>query len=299
MRVLVSGATGIVGRFVVEHLLVRGHEVVAGVRDVTAALPVSRPVETVFLSLDRDAPLPGFKGCDAFVHAAFQHVPGRYRGGEGNDPEGFRRANVDGSLRLWTAAKRAGVRRCLFLSSRAVYGPQPSGDLLSETMAPAPESLYGVVKWEAERALAALGTADFMTVSLRATGVYGLLHGLPHKWEGLARDYLAGRPVEDRVGTEVHGDDLAAAVLRLLTADAPLVGNKAFNASDLLTSHHDVLSELQQANGCRHPLPAPLDRRLFGEMDTTRLRALGWHPGGSTRFRADIAALAERLASDP
>lgn len=299
MRVLVSGATGIVGRFVVEHLLARGHEVVAGVRDVTTALPVSRPVETVFLSLDRDAPLPSFEGCNAVVHAAFQHVPGRYRGGEGNDPEGFRRANVDGSLRLFEAAKRAGVRRCIFLSSRAVYGPQPSGDLLSETMAPAPESLYGIVKWEAEQALAALRTSDFLTVSLRATGVYGLLYGLPHKWEGLARHYLAGRPVEDRVGTEVHGDDLAAAVRLLLTADAALVGNKAFNASDLLTSHHDVLAELQQATACIHPLPEPFDKSLFSQMDTTRLRSLGWHPGGNDRFRADIAALAERLVTTP
>ncbi|TCQ07720.1 nucleoside-diphosphate-sugar epimerase [Rhizobium sp. PP-F2F-G36] len=298
MRVLVSGATGIVGRFVVEHLLAQGHEVVAGVRDVTTALPFSQPVETTLLSLDPTAPLPAFDGCDAFVHAAFQHVPGRYRGGEGDDPDGFRRANVGGSLRLFEAAKQAGARRCVFLSSRAVYGRQPAGVILSEDMEPAPESLYGIVKWEAEQALAALDTADFITASLRSTGVYGLLPGLPHKWETLARDYLAGRPVEDRVGTEVHGDDLAAAVLLLLTADAALVGNRAFNASDLLTSHHDILSELQQATACIYPLPEPLDKSLFSRMDTARLRSLGWYPGGNARFRADIAALAERLTSD-
>lgn len=298
MRVLVSGATGIVGRFVVEHLLAQGHEVVAGVRDVTAALPFSRPAETTVLSLDADAPLPAFDGCDAFVHAAFQHVPGRYRGGEGEDPDGFRRANVDGSVRLFKAAKRAGIQRCIFLSSRAVYGRQPVGVLLSEDLAPAPESLYGIVKWDAEQALATLHSDNFVTASIRSTGVYGLLPGLPHKWETLARDHLAGWPVEDRVGTEVHGDDLAAAVLLLLTADAALVGNRAFNASDLLTSHHDVLSELQQATACIHPLPEPIDTSLFSRMDTTRLHSLGWHPGGNARFRADIAALAERLTSD-
>lgn len=310
MRVLVSGATGFVGRFIVEHLLAHGHEVVAGVRpDASAAagalpilLPTSRPpfsrhVDTVALPLDPAAPLPALDGIDAFVHAALEHVPGRYRGGEGDDPEGFRRANGDGSRRLFEAARAAGIRRCVFLSSRAVYGRPPDGALLSEDLEPAPESLYGSVKWDAERALAALDTENFVTASVRATGVYGLAPDRPHKWESLARDYLAGRPVEDRVGTEVHGDDLAAAVLLLLTADASLVAGRAFNASDLLTSHHEVLAELQQATTCRHPLPAPADRSHFAQMDTTRLRSLGWAPGGTARFRADIAALADRLAA--
>ncbi|CZT33064.1 NAD-dependent epimerase/dehydratase family protein [Rhizobium sp. 9140] len=298
MRILVSGATGIVGRFVVEHLLAQGHEVLAGVRAATHTLPFSRPVETTLLSLDPDATLPDFDGCDALVHAAFQHLPGRYRGGEGNDPDGFRRANLHGSVRLFEAAKHAGVRRCIFLSSRAVYGRQPDGILLTEDMTPAPESLYGIVKWEAEQALRALSGEDFVTASLRATGVYGLLSDLPHKWETLARDYLSGRPVEDRVGTEVHGDDLAAAILLLLTTDATLVSGRAFNASDLLMSHHDVLSELQQATACVHPLPKPLDKSLFHPMDTSRLRSLGWHPGGTERFRADIAALSEHLTDN-
>lgn len=299
MRVLVSGATGIVGRFVVEHLLEHGHEVVAGVRAATPTLPFSHPVEATHFSLDPDATLPDFSGCDALVHTAFQHVPGRYRGGEGNDPDGFRRANLQGSVRLFEAAKDAGVRRCVFLSSRAVYGRQPAGVLLTEDMTPAPESLYGIVKWEAEQALRALNGDDFVTASLRATGVYGLLPHLPHKWETIAQDYLSGRPVEDRIGTEIHGDDLAAAVLLLLKTDATLVNGRAFNASDLLTSHHDVLAELQQATACMHALPKPSEKSFFYQMDTSRIRSLGWNPGGNDRLRADIAALAERLSANP
>ncbi|TCM53593.1 nucleoside-diphosphate-sugar epimerase [Rhizobium sp. PP-F2F-G48] len=312
MRVLVSGASGIVGRFVVEHFLAHGHEVVAGVRAGTSAPPVlqpsfsrptfsratfSRQVETVPLSLDPAAAAPDFGGIDAFVHAAFQHVPGRYRGGEGDDPEGFRRANLEGSLALFAAARKAGVRRCVFLSSRAVYGRPPDGELLTEESEPAPESLYGRVKWETEQALATMDGEDFVTASVRATGVYGLLPGLPHKWENLARDYLSGRPIADRVGTEIHGDDLAAAILLLLTADAALVAGRAFNASDLLTSRHEILSELQQATTCIHPLPDPADPSGFARMDTTRLRSLGWTPGGPERLRADIASLADRLAT--
>ena len=47
---------------------------------------------------------PDLAGIGAVVHCAFAHVPGRYRGGEGDDPEGFRRANLDGSLALIRAA---------------------------------------------------------------------------------------------------------------------------------------------------------------------------------------------------
>jgi nucleoside-diphosphate-sugar epimerase len=297
MRVLVSGATGLVGRFVVEHLLARGHEVMAGVREMPAALPFSRHVDVRCLTLDpADEQTAGFDGIDGFVHAAFQHVPGRYRGGEGDDPQGFRRANIEGTVALFHAAREAGVRRCVFLSSRAVYGRRAG--LLTEDMEPEPESLYGQVKTEAERVLAQSNTDSFVTASLRSTGIYGLLPDMPHKWEALARDYLAGKPVTDRVGTEVHGEDLAAAVDLILTEDASLIGGRGFNVSDLLTSHRDVLSEFQQATTCVHPpLPAPADRSAFSEMETSRLRALGWRPGGLDRFRADIAALAERITA--
>jgi nucleoside-diphosphate-sugar epimerase len=296
MRVLVSGATGIVGRFVVEHLLAHGHAVVAGVRRMPDALPFSRHVDARVVTLDPDADHRDVFGeIDGFVHAAFDHVPGRYRGGEGDNPEAFRHTNLDGSVRLFSAARAAGVERCVFLSSRAVYAQAGHGRLLNEDTEPAPESLYGIIKLEGEQALFKLNTDDFTTASLRATGVYGLQPGLLHKWELLARDYLAGLAVEDRVGTEVHGIDLAEAVRLLLTEDAALVAGRAFNASDLLTSHHDVLSELQQATGSLHPLPAPLDKSAFEAMDTQRLRSLGWQPGGFDRLRADIAALGERL----
>ena len=45
------------------------------------------------------------------VHAALEHVPGRYRGGEGDDPPRFWQLNVDGSVALLAAAREAGVAR--------------------------------------------------------------------------------------------------------------------------------------------------------------------------------------------
>ncbi len=206
---------------------------------------------------------------DLLVHAAFSHVPGKYRGGEGDDPAGFVRANVDGTEQLFRRAARDGVGRAVFLSSRAVYDGLET-DVLREEMPVAPSSLYGQVKLAGEQALA----AHLRGASLRATGVYG--PGAGHKWEGMFADYLAGREVAPRRATEVAGPDLAAAVF------LPLVG--VFNVSDLLLDRHDLLAEVARLTGCAHSLPARSAERV-AVMETARLQAAGWVPGGMARLR--------------
>lgn len=258
MHVLVSGATGTVGRFVVPALLRDGHEVTTLGRSGDLRWTLGDP-----------APLPR---ADALVHLALAHAPGRYRGGEGDDPATFRRLNLDGTLRLFDAA---GDARILFLSSRAVYGDGRRGEILRETDRPEPDSLYGEVKLRAEEALGARGA------SVRATGVYG-----GDKWDTLLAAYRAGETVAPRVATEIHGDDLAGALLLLLRR--PETG--AFNASDLMLDRHDLLARVQAITGCPHPPPARADGPPPGRMATCRLRLLGWRPGGLPRLDAWLRA---------
>jgi len=111
-HVLVSGGTGMVGRFVVERLIADGAAVSVLGRTPPPAGFFSRPVRFHPGRLDPAAADPDdFSGVEAFVHAAFDHLPGRFRGGEGSDPAGFRARNVEGSSRLFEAACRAGVAR--------------------------------------------------------------------------------------------------------------------------------------------------------------------------------------------
>ncbi|WP_373413630.1 NAD-dependent epimerase/dehydratase family protein [Ensifer aridi] len=297
-RVLVSGGTGYVGRFIVEHLLASGYKVTVGGRSPPANGYPSQAVPHVPLRLDPDADqLAAFDDVYYFVHAAFEHVEGKYRGGEGHDPEGFRRANLDGTVRLFEEARAAGVRRSVFLSSRAVYG-ETASPVLDETSPAEPDTLYGQVKLAAEDALKATTGHGFVTASLRVTGVYGRAGpGRKHKWSGLFADYLAGKPVAPRIGTEVHGDDLAEAVRLMLETDAAKVSGKVFNVSDVLTDNREILSVLQSTTGCPHPLPPTAERSGFKVMSTDRLRALGWLPGGSERLAATIRELAGGVRS--
>jgi nucleoside-diphosphate-sugar epimerase len=293
-RVLVSGGTGYAGRFIVEHLLANGYKVTVGGRTAPEPGFFSRDVSFVPLFLDPDADqIEAFDHVYYFVHAAFDHLPGKFRGGEGDDPDGFRRANLDGTVRLFETARDAGVRRCVLLSSRAAYSPQEPGVLLKEGMHGKPDTLYGEVKLQAERSLLSLCGHGFVTASLRATGIYGPAGpGLQHKWAPLFEDYLSGRPVPPRAGTEVHGDDVARAVRLMLEADTMRINGETFNVSDILTDNREILSILQRVTHCPHPLPEVAATDGYNAMGTCKIEALSWKPGGTALLEKTVAQMA-------
>ena len=294
MKVLVSGGTGFVGRYIVEELLAEGYAVAVGGRHQPEPGLFSRPVAFVPLRLD-----PGedqshvFDDAYFFVHAGFSHVPGRYRGGEGDDPESFQRLNLDGTVKLFETAQRAGIRRCVFLSSRAVYGDRSASEVLHEKTEANPNTLYGRVKLDAERALSALNAPGFAVASLRLTGVYGDLR--PNKWNDLFANYLAGKAVPSRAGTEVHGRDVGQAVRLMLETETARIADEVFNVSDMLTETHEILSIVQRVTGSPHPLPARAPDNIISAMDTAKIEALGWRGGGRTLLEETVKALAQGL----
>jgi nucleoside-diphosphate-sugar epimerase len=331
-RIVVSGGIGFVGRFIVETFLSQGREATVACRTPPQANFFSRSVRYVPLVLGGPLQAGLFDDVDCFVHAAFDHLPGQYRGGEGNDPTGFRHRNLDGSIALFDAARAAGVSTTVFLSSRAVYGTQPSGVPLTEDTPPCPDTLYGEIKLAVEDHLLSMADADFRPIALRVTGVYGPAGtGRADKWHALIEDYLAGRPVAPRVATEVHGEDVAQAV-SLLSADRAAAG--IFNVSDIVVDRHDLLTivrdaaarpsegltpaplgarhvarpqrgggsdiaqtSLQRASIALHPLPARADASSLNVMSTEKLRALGWRPGGVSLLEQTVRRMVQDKSS--
>lgn len=290
MRLAVTGGAGFVGRFVVEEALAAGDGVTVLSRRPPPLGFFSGPVR--HLAYELGASVPVLDGFDGLVHAAFSHLPGRYRGGEGDDPAGFFRRNLDGSAALFQAVVAAGVPRIVFLSSRAVYGAYPPGAPLSEDMEPRPDTAYGRVKREAEAALISLCGRHTAGASLRATGVYGSAGaGRPHKWTKLFDRFRRGEPIEPRIGTEVHGADLASAVRLLLTVGPESLTGGIFNASDLVLDRRTLMAELSKVSGWQGALPASCPVPV-SVMATERLQALGWTPGGMARLRLVLPSLA-------
>lgn len=293
MKVLVSGASGLVGRYIVNGLLRAGYGVVAGGRNPPAPNLFKDSVGFVPLLLDPDQDQQrAFEDVDFFVHAAFDHLPGRYRGGEGNDPDGFRSRNLDGSVALFEAARQAGVQRVVFLSSRAVYDGLPPGTRLHEDLPLAPDSLYGQIKLDGERALAHLAGPGFATASLRLTGVYGDLR--PNKWDQLFANCLAGKPISPRVGSEVHGEDVAAGVRLMLETEPTRISGQSFNLSDLVVDTRDILAAL---GAPARSLPPEAPGHQLNIMATGKIEALGWRPGGKALFARTTAAYTASLSA--
>ena len=287
---VVSGGTGFVGRFIVNGLIEAGHHVRVIGRNAPHRGDFVGPVAFMTASLGDEIDWsPAFNGASHFIHAAFDHLPGRFRGGEGDDPEGFKLRNINGSEQLFKAAKNGGVARAVFLSSRAIYGTQPPGKVLDEETRPHADTLYGEVKLAGERRLQALADDNFVTTSLRITGVYGpAAAGREDKWMPVLRAWMAGQPAEPHAGTEVHGRDLARAVELVLEQPAELVSGKVFNVSDLMVDRSDILAIAQEATGLSHPLPPNFDASNFNVMANDRLKALGWKPGGKRLLQETV-----------
>ncbi len=293
MRVAVTGGSGYVGGFIVDHLLKAGHEVRLMVRpDSTRPM---RDLDNFAVELDPDSDFRGLlNGCGALVHAAFHHQRGQYRHGEGQDLQGFLRKNVSGSLALLNQAFACGVGRAIILSSRAVYGRQIPGAILSEDMAGNPDTHYGAAKAALEAFAASYALQDGWPVcALRPTGVYGLVDPVDRsKWYDLVGACLAGQPLPVRGGTEVHGADIADAVLRLLRAEETEIAGNAFNCSDMYLSTRDIAAIVQDRSGRDIALPAqPADQAAYNVMDCSRLTRLGIAFSGRARFEQTVAAL--------
>ena len=172
-RVLITGANGFVGRAVSRALLQRGDSVVGVVRRPQTSVEGVR--EWLFDANDFegiDQLWPVATRCDAVIHlAARVHMKHETTA----DPiAAYRATNVTGALRVAAAARRAGARRFVFVSSIKAVGESSAGRPITEADEPAPTDPYGISKLEAERALIDYGRESGLEVVIvRPPLVYG------------------------------------------------------------------------------------------------------------------------------
>jgi nucleoside-diphosphate-sugar epimerase len=289
----VTGATGYVGRFIVERLVQEGVAVRAWRRsssDVRGLPSAVHWIEGELGSGEAHAAL--VEGADMLVHSALEHEPGRYRRGEGADLPRYLRTNVGESLALLATAKAAGVRRCVVLSSRAVFGAWPAEAPIGDNAAARPDTNYGAAKAALEAFVQSWGLAEGWPIAaLRPTGVYGTVVPVEKsKWFDLVGRALRGETVAARSGTEVHGADVAESVWRLLQADPARVAGRMFNCSDIVVSTRDIIRLVHRTAGMTGPLPDLLPQPK-NVMDCAGLREIGVAFGGWPLFERTVAEL--------
>ena len=149
MKVLVTGATGFVGGNLARELCARGYEVRALVRPGSSVLTIEdTSVERVEGDiLDRESVRRAAAGRQAVFHCAAAYTFWS------KDPQGVRRANVEGTVNVLQCAAAAGAERIVYTSTVSTIGMPKDGGLGDDTPL-TPRALHGHYKqskFEAER----------------------------------------------------------------------------------------------------------------------------------------------------
>lgn len=263
MNILVTGASGFIGSYIVEEGLRLGHQVWAGVRKSSSkAYLQDERIHLACLDLgDEDVLVQqlqqykaqmGGHGWDCVVHAAGAT--------KCLHPQDFYRTNVYGTVHLVQALRRAGMlpRRLVYLSSLSVYGAireQPVREAtpdnpwvyapIVDADIPRPNTEYGRSKLMAEMWLAQ--QSDVSCTVLRPTGVYG-----PRERDYFLMAQSIARHTDFSVGfrpqeiTFVYVMDVVQAVYRCIDSEQAV--GKAYFLSDGQVYNSRRFSDLLQQN---------------------------------------------------
>lgn len=225
IRVLVTGASGAIANAFANH--------------------AGRRMEIDLISLRGDWRIADFSRYDCVLHTAgIAHV--KFKDGMQDE---YMRVNRDLTLEVAKAAKAAGVKQFVFLSSMLVFGPAaPAGEMrvIDPDTPPAPENAYGRSKLEAEEGLRALETEDFAVAIVRPPMVYG--GGTKGNFSTLMK-HGGKLPVFPRIGGQrslIYMENLTAFIEAVITDRA----SGTFHPADRETaSAPQILRAIRAAQG--------------------------------------------------
>lgn len=299
-HILVTGATGFVGRHLLPFLLQAGHRVRAAVRRAESVQDLARPglevlsVGAIDGATRWDAALTEV---DTVIHlAARVHV---MRDTAADPATAFRQINRDGTRHLAEACAAAGVSRLVLVSSVKVMGEATNGAPWVESDPPHPCDPYATSKWEGEKSLWAVTQGSRLSgVVVRPPLVYG--RGVGANFRRLAQAVHRGLPLP--LASVRNRRSLVAvpnltAFLELSARHPRAAGQTFFVRDEEDLSTPELIRLVAQAQGKRARLvPCPpallrlggallgqraLVRRLVGSLqigDAHARARLGWHP---------------------
>ena len=223
IKFAITGANGYVGSSIKRYLRKNQH----AVYEMRHDLPRSDLCNEFLIpySLENEVELSVFENIDVLVHCAYDFRLTKWKD--------IVNVNVKGSLRLFEAAKRAGVERIIFVSTMSAFQGC--------------KSLYGKAKMEIEREamkVEAVIVRSGLVFGKNAGGMFGglgqivsLSHIVPLVGDGNQVLYLA------------HEEDLCRLILRVCTEITESIPKPIIAASEKSTTLRRILEVLAHAQG--------------------------------------------------
>lgn len=287
-KILITGANGFVGTALCHTLVEQGFAVRRTLRrpEATTAAMEDVVVGDIGLAIDWRHALRDVEGV---VHlAARAHV---MRNTVADPLKEYRNVNVLATRTLLQAARNAGVRRFVFLSSIKVNGEQTKGKPFTEHDMPHPEDDYGVSKWEAELVLQECTVASSMeTVVLRPPLLYG--PGVKGNFLSLLRAIDRGLPLPlasiDNRRSLLYVGNLIDAIM--LCLDHPAAAGKTYLLAD-----DDGVSTPALVRGIAHALGKPARLLPFPPVLLKHAGALAGKAGAVARLLGSLQIDSNRI----
>jgi nucleoside-diphosphate-sugar epimerase len=187
MKVLVTGATGFIGRHLITRLISEGTAVraLAFPGEDTAAIDRSGAEIVRGNVLDYHSVAQAASTCRQIFHLAARTEA------SGPSRKDFEEVNVQGTAHVARAALAAGVTRVIFCTSGAVFGRAIRNRSINEDTIPIPDSLYSQSKFKAEQVLLSHHQRDGLPVVLARTSA--VLGPGAVSWLNLFKTVAAGR----------------------------------------------------------------------------------------------------------
>ena len=310
MKVLVTGTEGYIGARLAPLLMSVGHDVVGldtgFYRDGCLYMdPRHQPTSPRTLIKDLRLVAPDdLSGVDAVIHLAeLSNDPlGQ------NRPEVTFRINHEGSVRLASMAKTAGVHRFIYASSCSVYGIGSGDSVLDETSPTNPQTAYAQCKVLVERDVGQLADSGFCVTFLRNATVHGpsprmrfdiVLNDLS------ARAHTSGRIAMISDGSPwrpiVHIEDVCTAFRCALEAPEAAVNGEIFNVGTSSENYRvrEIAAIVAEAfPGCDVTAgpPSPDNRSYRVSFAKIETRLPGFTPRWNARSSAqELAAVYRRI----
>lgn len=270
-KVVVTGGSGMLGRWVVRHFVEQGYDVL----NVDTRRPDEPVCKTLIANLENLGETYGaLSGADAVVHLAAIPAAHIYT------PEVTFRNNVMSTYNILEAAAGLGIRKAVIASSESSYGivfavhpPAPQYVPVDENHPQLPEDSYGLSKVVNEKTAEMFHRRTGMqVVSLRLGNVippewyerFPSFINRPEERDRILWSYIDTRDAASACRLAIETDGLGAVALNIAADDSSM----AVRSRDLLTARYPGVTDI------RTPLEG--HETLLDNAKAKRL--LGWQP---------------------